>query len=52
MKYRLTNSDIAFIAELRAEGCQWKYIAQIYNIHWNILAGIFNYRMKVGFIYG
>lgn len=51
MKYRLTNSDIAFIAELRTENIEWKHIANIYGMHWSSLQGIFKYRLKNGFIW-
>lgn len=51
MKYRLTNEDIAMIAELRKQNIEWKHIAKIYNMHWSSLQGIFKYRMKSGFLY-
>ena len=49
MKYNLTNSDIAFIAEMRTEGICWKLIAKIFNRHHKWLEISFYKKMQAGF---
>jgi len=47
---KLTKEDIAFIAEMRAEGIKWKWLANaVYGVDFKALKMAFYYRMSAGF---
>jgi hypothetical protein len=45
---KLNNDDVAFIAEQRTDGIDWKFLAVIYGMRQSRLRNAFNYRMKAG----
>lgn len=45
---KLSNEDIAFIAELRSENICWKLIAGVFGMNHNTLRNTFDRRMEAG----